>query len=41
MSTDAKKKALTNTLDKPINLSLTLGMIRIWVGAMSLKTRTC
>ena len=38
------KKALTTTLDRAVNLSLTLGVIRIWVGAlgaMSLKARTC
>jgi len=43
MPTDAEK-SLTNTLDRPVNPSLTLGMIRIWVGAcgsMSLKARTC
>lgn len=43
MPTD-EEKPLTNTLDRPVNPSLTLGIIRIWVGAceaISLKAKTC
>lgn len=38
------QKPLVNTLERPVNPSLTLGMIKICVGAwgdMSLKARTC